>query len=140
GSGARTGNWRSPNKKPGLSTGLLVSIPGIGILSGGFVRHGSVVAIGFDIGLVGFAVSFGRLSLGAAARALGELAFDFLDRFGLRRMLDDGDFARQAIERCFIELAFAVGLLGLRFRTVEVADHFGDRDDVARIDLRFVFL
>ena len=55
-------------------------------------------------------------------------------------MLDDGDFARQAIERRFIELAFAVGLLGLRFRTIEIAHHFGDRDDVAGIDLGFVFL
>src|SRR3954454_12013703 len=109
--------WRNPNKKPGLSTGLFVSIPGIGTLSGGFVRHGSVVAIGFDIGLVGFAVSLSRFGLGAAARALGELALDFLDRFGLRRMLNDGDFARQAIEGGFIELAFAVGLFGLRFRT-----------------------
>ena len=111
---ARGQETSAPNKKPGLSTGLFVSIPGIGILSGGFVRHGSVVAVGFDIGLIGFAVSFGRFGLGAAARALGELAFDFLDRFGLRRMLDDGDFARQPIERRFIELAFAVGLLGLR--------------------------
>src|SRR6058998_3633449 len=67
-------------------------------LSGGFVRHRSVVAIAFDIGLVGFTVGLSRFRLGAAARALGELAFDFLDRFGLRRMLDDGDFARQAIE------------------------------------------
>ncbi len=92
--------------------------------------------------LVGFAlgVAFSGLGLGATARALGELAFDFLDRFGLRRVLHDSDFARQAVERRFIELAFAVGLLGLRSRTVEVADHFGDRDDVARVDLRFVFL
>src|SRR5258705_10510976 len=96
-------NWRNPNKKPGLSTGLFVSIPGIGILSGGFVRHGSVVAIGFDIGLVGLAVSLGRFSLGAAARALGELAFDFLDRFGLRRMLHDGYLARRATEASFIQ-------------------------------------
>jgi hypothetical protein len=67
-------NYRNTNNdKPGLWTGLIVSIPGIGILSGGFVRHGSVVAVGFDIRLIGFAVSFGRLSLGAAARALGEL-------------------------------------------------------------------
>lgn len=43
----------SPNKKPGLSTGLFIL--SIGVLSGGFVRHGSVVAVGFDIGLVGFA-------------------------------------------------------------------------------------
>ncbi|MEH2539127.1 hypothetical protein V1272_006009 [Bradyrhizobium sp. AZCC 1708] len=80
-----------PNKKPGLSTGLFVSIPGI--LSGGFVRHGGVVAVGVDIRLVGLSISFGGFGLGAAARALGELAFDFLDRFGLGRMLHDRDFA-----------------------------------------------
>ena len=55
-------------------------------------------------------------------------------------MLHDRDLARQAIERRFIELAFAVGLLGLRFRAIEVAHDFRDRDDVARIDLGFVFL
>ena len=55
-------------------------------------------------------------------------------------MLHDGDFARQAVERGFIELAFAVGLLGLRFRAIEIAHHFGDRDDISGIDLGFVFL
>src|SRR4029079_18254594 len=93
-----------------------------------------LVALTFGVGI---AAGFG---LGAAARALGELALDFLDRFGLRRMLDDGDFARQAIERGFIELAFAVGLFRLRFRAIEIAYHFGDRNDVAGIDLGFVFL
>jgi hypothetical protein len=52
GSGARTGN----SQKPGLTTGLFVSFPGIGILSRSFVRHGSVVTAGFDIGLVGLTV------------------------------------------------------------------------------------
>src|ERR1700732_3614668 len=104
------------------------------------IRNGGVVSVGLVD--VAFGITFGfALGLGrAAARALGELALDFLDRFGLRRVLHDGDFARQPIERRFIELAFAVGLLGLRFRAVEIADHFGDRDDVARIDLGFVFL
>src|SRR5205809_7674815 len=48
--GARTGNSRNPNKKPGLGTGLFVSIPGIGIPSGSFVRHGGVVTVGLDTG------------------------------------------------------------------------------------------
>ena len=64
---------RSPNKKPGLATGLLFSIRRT--LSGSFVRHGGVVAVGFDIGFVGFSLGVGCLGLGAAARALGEPAF-----------------------------------------------------------------
>src|SRR5712671_6951230 len=84
-------------------------------LSGSLVCNGCVVTVG--VGLVAFTLAFRTgFGLGAAARALGELALDFLDRFGLRRMLDDGDFARQAIERCFIQLAFAVGLFRLRLR------------------------
>src|SRR4051812_19818126 len=126
------------NKKPGLSTGLSVIQP---VRTGlrRLVRNGCVVTVG--VGLVAFTIGLrAGFGLGAAARALGELALDFLDRFGLRRMLDDGDFARQAIERCFIELAFAVGLFGLRFRAIEIAHHFGDRNDVTGIDLGFVFL
>src|SRR5882672_7929987 len=77
-----------------------------------FVRDGGIVAIGVRIGFtVGFDLG---LRLGAAARALGELAFDFLHRLGFRPVLHDGDFPRQAIERRFIELTFAVGLFGLR--------------------------
>jgi hypothetical protein len=56
-------------KKPGLTAGLFVSIPGIGILSGSFVRHGSVVTVGFDIDLVGLTVGLGHPSPGTAARA-----------------------------------------------------------------------
>src|SRR5882757_10777612 len=54
-----------------------------------FVRNGGIVTFGVDI--VAFCVTFGTgfgLGLGAAARALGELAFDFLHRLGLGRMLD----------------------------------------------------
>jgi hypothetical protein len=54
----------SANKKPSLATGLLISIRRT--LSGSLIRHSSVVAVGFDIRLVGFAVSFGRLGLGAS--------------------------------------------------------------------------
>src|SRR5713101_2375429 len=106
----------------------------------GFVLDRCVTVGFFDIA---FGITLGAglgLGLGTAARALGELAFDLLDRFGLGRMLHDRDFARQAIERGFIKLAFAVGLLGLRFRAIEIAHHFGDRDDIAGIDLRFIFL
>src|SRR5258708_37399921 len=68
-------------------------------LSGSLVRHGCVVTVGVCVGLVTFTVSLSAgFGLGTAARALGELALDFLDRFGFRRMLDHGDFARQAIE------------------------------------------
>src|SRR5260370_38492421 len=106
----------------------------------GFVRTRGIVAVGIGIGLaLGVRLGFG-LGLGAAARALGELAFDFLDRLGFGHVLHDRDFPRQTIERRFIELALAVGLFGLRFGAIEIAHHFGDGDDVARIDLGFVFL
>src|SRR3984885_1460264 len=89
----------------------------------GFVRDSRVVTIGVDIRLaVGLGIGFSiGLGLGAATRALGELAFDFLDRFGFRYVLHDSDFARQAIERSFVKLTFAVGLLGLRFGAIEIA-------------------
>src|SRR6202012_5204652 len=113
-------------------------------LSGGFIGDGGVVAIGI-IALVGvtfgFAFTFGcTVGLDAATRALGELALYFLDRFGLGRVLNHRDFAGETIERRFIELAFAVGLFGLRLRTIEIANDFRDRDDIAGIDLCFVFL
>src|SRR6266513_72159 len=72
----------APNKKPGISAGRLMSIRRN--LSGGFVLDGCVVT--FGVGIVTLGIAFGaafRFSLGAAARALGELAFDFLDRLGL---------------------------------------------------------
>ena len=56
------------NKKPGLSAGLLFSIRRT--LSGRFVRHGGVVAVGFDIGLVGFTVGLGTVSVLAPRRGL----------------------------------------------------------------------
>src|SRR3569832_994317 len=103
------------NKKPGLSTGLFALICKISLR--GFVRDSGVVAVDIGIGLiaVGLAVRVGiGLRLGAAARALGELTFDFLHGFRFRHMLDDRDLAGQAIERRFVQLAFAIGLLGLR--------------------------
>src|SRR6266481_2430466 len=48
-----------------------------------FVRHSGIVAVGVGVG-IGFAIRTGfGFGLGAAARAFRELAFDFLDRFGL---------------------------------------------------------
>jgi len=61
----RTGATQT--KSP-VSRRAFVSIPGIGSFRR-FVRHGSVVAIGFDIGLVG-SPSASSLQLGAAARLL----------------------------------------------------------------------
>src|SRR5665647_2041711 len=103
-----------------------------------FVGDRGVVAVSIGVGFT-VGPDFG-FRLGAAARAFCQLAFDFLHRLGFRHMLDDGDFTRQAVECGFIELTFAVGLLGLRFRAVEIAHHFGDRHDVSGIDLGFVFL
>src|SRR5215469_14342510 len=113
-------------------------------LSGGFISDRGIIAVAI-IALVnvpiGVALTLGSaFGLDAAARALGELALDFLDRFGLGRVLHDRDLAGETIERRFIELAFGVGLLGLGFRTIKVAHDFRDCDDVARIDLCFVLL
>src|ERR1700759_3992464 len=91
-------------------------------LSGSLVGDRGVVTLGLiafvDVA-IGIALTFGpAFGLDAAARALGELALDLLDRFGLGRVLHDRDLARQAIERRFIELAFAIGLLGLRLGAI----------------------
>src|SRR6266478_6734546 len=108
----------------------------------GFIRNRGIIAIGIALRIgIGIGVSLGfGLGLGAAARTLGELAFDFLDRLGFGHVLHDRDFPRQTIERRLIELALAVGLFGLRFGAIEIAHHFGDGDDVSRIDLGFIFL
>src|SRR5215203_1044044 len=73
-------------------------------------------------------------------RRLGEALLDELQRLGLGYLVDRRDLAHDAVERRLVELALAVGLLGLRLGTVEVAHDLGDRDKVARIDLRLVFL
>src|SRR5437667_6868975 len=79
----------------------------------GFIRNRGIVAVGIAL-RIGISVSFG-FGLGAAARTLGELGFDFLDRLGFGHVLHHRDFPRQTIERGLIELAFAVGVFGLRF-------------------------
>ena len=76
----------------------------------------------------------------AAARTLGERGLDFLDRLGLGNPLDRRNLARQPVERRFVELPLAVGLLGLGVGTEQVANHLGNRHDIAGIDLRLVFL
>src|ERR1700761_9305723 len=107
---------KSPVFRPGLFNSIRL------LRLRGLVGHRGVVAIAIAFGVITFSIALGAgfgLGLGTAARALGELAFDFLDRFGLGDVLHDRDFARQPVERRFIELTFAVGLLGLRFGTIE---------------------
>ena len=50
------------------------------------------------------------------------------------------DLARHAVQRRLVELALGIGLLRLRVGTVEVAHDLGDRDEVAGVDLRLIFL
>src|SRR5215471_8933735 len=78
----------SQNKKPGLfDRAFSFSIDRIG--SGSFVRHRGVVAIDIRVDIdITFTIAL-HLSLGASARALGELAFDLLHRLGLRHVLHD---------------------------------------------------
>lgn len=51
-----------------------------------------------------------------------------------------GEFAGEAAGRRFEDLPLGIALLGLVVGTEQVADHFGDRHQVARIDLGFIFL
>ena len=61
----------------------------------------------------------------------GVFRFDFID---------GSQFVRQTVQRLFVDLAFAVRLVGLGLGTVQVAHDFRNGDGVARIDFRFVFL
>jgi len=85
GSGART-ETGATKQKAGLSTGFSFQSWNW-ILSGASSARQRVAIASTSASSV--SPSAWSLSLGAAARALGELAFDFLDRFGLRRMLHD---------------------------------------------------
>src|SRR5215467_12942790 len=116
GARARTLERTKPadGKKPGHEDRALVSLSLTKSLLRGLVGDGGVVTVGV-IGLVDITFDFtvglsAGFSLGATARALGELGFDLLHSLGLRRVLHDSDLARQPVERRFIELAFAVGL------------------------------
>jgi Staphylococcal nuclease homologue len=66
--------------------------------------------------------------------------FDALDGGRLVGLFDGGDFARHAGECGFVKLALGIGLLRLTARAVQVAHDLGDRDQIARVDLGFVFL
>src|SRR6266516_2226265 len=78
--------------------------------------------------------------LGTTARALGEGGFDLLHGLGLGATLHRRDLAREPVERGLIELALRIALLRLRVGAEQVAHDFRDGDDVARVDLGFVFL
>src|SRR5438105_1389259 len=88
---------RSSYTKPGVSAGLVVPRA----CAGRHRLHGLLLH-DFIVG-----------RLGSAARSLGEGSLDLLDGFGLGDALHRGDFAREPIERGFIELALRVGLLRL---------------------------
>ena len=72
--------------------------------------------------------------------ALGEHLGDPLHGAALIELLHRRDLARHAIQRGLVELALGVGLLRLALRPVEVADHLGDCDQIARVDLGLVLL
>ena len=55
-------------------------------------------------------------------------------------LLHRRDLARQPVERGFVKLPLGIGLLRLGVGAEQVAHHLGDGDDVAGIDLGFVFL
>src|SRR5437667_9732634 len=66
--------------------------------------------------------------------------FDPLGRRGLINPLDRRELPNKTIECCLVNLALAVGLLGLTDITIEIADHLGDRTGVAGSDLGLIFL
>ena len=65
---------------------------------------------------------------------------DLLQRCRFVGLFHRCQFAREARGGGFEDLAFRIGLFRLVIGTEQVAGHFGDRHEVARIDLRFVFL
>ena len=82
GLGVRRGDGRSPKQKARPFGRAFQSRSGERGLRRLVRGSDGLVAVGLEIFLA-FALTFGtRFGLGAAARAFGELAFDFLDRFG----------------------------------------------------------
>src|SRR5690606_14778057 len=79
----------------------------------------------------GFVLRFVLFDGLAALRTLGEVGFYQTNSLGLRHLVDGGDFASETVESGLVELALGIGLLRLVLGTEEVADHFGDRDQVA---------
>jgi hypothetical protein len=73
-------------------------------------------------------------------RMLVEDREDLLERGRLVSLFHRRQFAREARGGRFEDLAFGIGLFGLIIGAEQVAGHFGDRNQIARIDLRFVFL
>src|SRR5690349_20010985 len=90
--------------------------------------------------LCGFLGRHAVFRLGVAVGVLGEEGLDLLDRHVVVDLLHRGDLARHALERLLEKLAFGIGLLGLALGAVEVAHDLGHRNEVAGIDLRFIFL
>ena len=65
------------------------------------------------------------------AGRLAQRLVQHLDRGVAVDLLDGGHFARHPVEGRLVELPLGIGLLGLAFRTVQVADDLGARDQVA---------
>lgn len=62
----------------------------------------------------------------------------FFLRAGGVQAADGRDFAGQAVKGRFIQLAFGIGLLALIVAAVQVAHHFGDGQQIARVDLAHI--
>ena len=81
------------------------------------------------------------VELWTTARGPGERSLDLLDRLGFSDPLHRWRISTgEAVKRGFVKLPLRIGLPRLRLRPVEVTHDLGNRDDVARIDLGFVFL
>ena len=80
-----------------------------------------------------------RLSSGSGGAAQQHFA-DGLLRLVLVAAADRRDFAGQTLQRGFVKLTLGIALLALVVGAVQVAHHLGDGDQIARVDLLFVFL
>ena len=80
---------------------------------------------------------------GSRLRSGGTRHQNLVDLLGSRNLSMPGycgDFAGQTLERGFVKLPLGIALLALVIGAVQVTNHFGDRNQIARVDLLFVFL
>ena len=73
-------------------------------------------------------------------RSTRQNAFQLFGRRIDIELLYEGKFIDQPFQRRFVHLAFAIRLFRLSGRAIEIANDFGDRDRIAAVDLRFIFL
>src|SRR5689334_2059359 len=87
---------------------------------------------GLDLGLLGGHAP----TLGAFGQHLGNA----LDRATLVEFFNRRQLARHPVEGRFVKLPLRIGLLRLALGAIKIAHDLGNRDEIAGVDLGFVFL